>query len=137
MPTSLTRVVRFHATHRMWVAEWGEARNREVFGGLTEPHGHDYECTVTVSGPIDAFGMIVDLSLLDRILKEEVQTPLEGARLDRDVPTFRDGRPLPTCEALATLLFTRIALRLPQGVRLDRVRVAEDPTLYAECAGLD
>jgi hypothetical protein len=30
----------------------------------------------------------------------------------------------------------RGAARLPAGVPLDRVRIMEDPTLYADCTGL-
>jgi 6-pyruvoyltetrahydropterin/6-carboxytetrahydropterin synthase len=137
MPQSLTRAVRFHARHHLRVTAWGEAENQRRFGDLTEPHGHEYECRVTVSGPMDPEGMIMDLTLLDRILEEEVRRPLDGAHLNRDLAEFGEGRPLPTCEALATLLFARVAPRLPPGVRLDRLRVAEDPTLHADCTGLE
>jgi 6-pyruvoyltetrahydropterin/6-carboxytetrahydropterin synthase len=135
MPTTLTRRVRFHARHHMRVAAWDEAENQRRFGDLTRPHGHDYECSVTVSGPIDPHGMVVDLALLDQILEEAVRRPLEGPHLNRDLAEFGEGCPLPTCEALAALLFERVAGRLPAGVRLERLRVAEDPTLYADCTG--
>jgi 6-pyruvoyl-tetrahydropterin synthase len=80
--------------------------------------------------------MILDLTVLDRILTEEVVIPLDGKHLNLDVPAFAYGRALPTCEAIAAYLFSRIAARLPGGVVLDRVRVLEDPTLYADCTGL-
>jgi 6-pyruvoyltetrahydropterin/6-carboxytetrahydropterin synthase len=132
MPTSLTRVVRFHASHHLWVTAWDEAENRRRFGTLTEPHGHDYECSVTVGGTTDPQGMVVDLALLDQILEEEVRRPLEGRHLNRDLLTFAQGRPLPTCEALAEFLFEQVRRRLPAGVRLERLRVAEDQTLHAD-----
>ena len=137
MPTSLTRTIRFQARHYLRVAAWDEAENQRRFGTLTRPHGHDYECSVTVSGPVDPHGMILDLALLDRILEEVVRQPLDGSHLNRDLAEFAEGRPLPTCEALAALLFRRVATRLPAGVRLDRLRIAEDPTLYADCTGLE
>lgn len=138
MPTSLTRVVRFHATHHLWMADWSAERNRAAFGPLTEPHPHDYTCDVTVTGPVDdRSGMILDLTLLDRILVDEVRTPLEGRDLNRDIAEFAGGARIPTCEALAEYLFRRIAGRLPGGVRLTRVRVAEDPTLHADCTSID
>lgn len=138
MPTSLTRVVRFQAAHHLWRTDWPAAQNRAAFGPLTESHSHDYRCAVTVAGPVDArSGMLFDLALLDGILAEEVRAPLEGRDLNRDVPAFAGGAPIPTCEALAEYLFRRIAGRLPGGVRLTRVRVAEDATLHAECTGLD
>lgn len=33
-------------------------------------------------------------------------------------------------------LFPRIAARLPAGPALERVRIMEDPTLYADCTGV-
>jgi 6-pyruvoyltetrahydropterin/6-carboxytetrahydropterin synthase len=138
MPTSLTRVVRFHAMHHLWMADWSAERNRAAFGPLTESHAHDYTCAVTVSGAVDArSGMILDLALLDAILADEIHAPLEGRNLNRDVPAFADRAQIPTCEALAEFLFRRIAARLPGGARLTRVRVAEDATLHADCTGLD
>jgi 6-pyruvoyltetrahydropterin/6-carboxytetrahydropterin synthase len=119
MPASLTRAVGFHAVHRV---------DRQ-----TDLHGHDYRCAVTITGPLDESGMIVDLTLLDGILTEEVLQPFAGKNLNLDVPAFANGRPLPTCEAMATYLFGRIVPRLPAGVRLERVRIAEDATLYADC----
>jgi 6-pyruvoyltetrahydropterin/6-carboxytetrahydropterin synthase len=135
---SLTRTVGFRARHRYFRPDWSEARNREVFGSLAEPagHEHDYRCAVTVRGPTDQSGMILDLGLLDRILEEEVLTPFAGKYLNADVPAFNSGRPLPTCEAIAGYVFRRIAERLPAGVELERVRIMEDPTLYADCSGL-
>jgi 6-pyruvoyltetrahydropterin/6-carboxytetrahydropterin synthase len=138
MPVRLTRIIRFRAQHHYWVPSWTADRNREAFGRLSEPHPHDYSCEVTVSGPVDPqTGMVLDLGLLDRTLADEVLRPLHGSDLNRDVPDFAADRALPTCEALAIWLFRRIAPRMPHGVRLERVCVAEDPTLRAECTGLD
>lgn len=136
MEVSLTRTVSFPATHRMWRADWTEQENRAHFGPVADFHGHDYSCSVTVAGPVDATtGMLVDLGRLDALLREEVLQRLAGRRLNSDLPEFATGRPLPTCEALVSILYSRIAARLPSGLRLLRVRVAEDPTLYAECTG--
>jgi 6-pyruvoyltetrahydropterin/6-carboxytetrahydropterin synthase len=137
MTASLTRTVGFHAVHRYYRPEWSESRNREVFGSLADPpgHGHDYQCAVTVSGSVNEWGMIVDLSLLDRILAEEVVAPFAGKHLNLDVPAFAYGRTLPTCEAIAAYVYSRIVGRLPEGVLLERVRIAEDPALYADCTG--
>lgn len=116
-------------------SDWSESQNRAAFGPLAEYHGHEYECSVTVTGtPDPATGMIADLPRLDAILNEEVVERCSGQPLNT-LPEFASGRPLPTCEALASILYARIAARLPSGVRLLRVKVAEDPTLYAECTG--
>ena len=139
MAVALTRTVGFRAVHRLYRADWSPERNRAAFGPLSDPpgHPHDYRCAVTVTGPLDpAMGMVIDLVELDRILEEEVVVPLEGRNLNQDMPEFASGATLPTCEALASLLYRRIAPRLPAGVTLARVRVAEDATLHADCTGL-
>jgi 6-pyruvoyltetrahydropterin/6-carboxytetrahydropterin synthase len=136
---SLTRTVAFHALHRLYRPEWNEARNREVFGSVSDApgHGHEYRCAVTVRGQLDETGMIVDLALLDRILQDEVLAPFAGKHLNLDVPAFAYGKILPTCEAIAAYVFQRIGPRLPANLALERVRIMEDPTLYGDCTGLD
>ena len=139
MATSLSRVVGFRALHRMFRADWSEARNLDAFGALSDPsgHPHDYRCVVTVAGPIEASrGMVMDLVELDRILQAEIVAPFDGKYINRDLPEFADGRTLPTCEAIAGCIFLRVAARLPAGVVLERVRILEDPTLYADCTGV-
>jgi 6-pyruvoyltetrahydropterin/6-carboxytetrahydropterin synthase len=137
MALTLTRSVSFFARHRLYRPEWSAERNRAAFGPLSdEPgHGHDYTCAVTVRGAPDAPpDLLVDLAQLDAILREEVVEPCEGKYLNRDHPAF--ATTLPTCEALAAHFYARVAARLPAGARLERVRVSEDPTLYADCTGL-
>jgi len=132
----LTRAVTFRATHRMANPEWSDEENRRRFGPAADPpgHSHDYSCEVTVAGPVDErLAMVMDLSRLDAILNDEVIARFAGKQIERDLPALRGV--LPTCEALARDVFRRVAARLPTGVTLTRVRVAEDPTFYAECFG--
>lgn len=134
MTVRLTRAVSFRAHHRLFDPTLSAEANRARFGWTTEPHPHQYRCEVTVSGPVDArVPMVIDLATFDRILAEEVVGPLDGRHLHRDVPAFREV--LPTCEGIARELFRRVAGRLPAGVTLERVAVAEDETLHAECLG--
>jgi 6-pyruvoyltetrahydropterin/6-carboxytetrahydropterin synthase len=139
MPGSLSRVVGFRALHRLYRPDWTQARNRETFGPLSDApgHVHDYQCAVTVTGALEPLrGMVMDLVELDRILQEEVVARFDGRHLNLDVPEFAYGQTLPTCEALAAHVYARVAGRLPAGVSLERVRIAEDPTLYGECTGI-
>lgn len=139
MATSLSRAVGFRALHRFFRPDWSEARNLEAFGPLTAPpgHAHDYRCVVTVVGPTgDSRGMVMDLVELDRILHQEVVARFDGKHLNLDVPEFAYGRTLPTCEAIAAHVFLHLADRLPAGVALERVRILEDPALYADCTGV-
>jgi 6-pyruvoyltetrahydropterin/6-carboxytetrahydropterin synthase len=137
MPTvRLTRVVVFSAAHRYFRPDWSPEQNAEVFGACAEEHDHRYECHVTVAGPMDEeTAMILRLDDLDRVLGEEITERLDQKNINRDVPDFAPGKQLPTCEALAVHLWGRLEPRLPVGVRLERVRVQEDPSLFAEYDG--
>ncbi len=136
MALSLTRTVGFRASHHLARHDLTPAENRARFGPVAEPHAHDYTCAVTVTGaPDPGTGMLVDLAALDRLLADRVTGPLTGADLNRVVPVFRDGGQVATCEALAAWLYGELAGRLPDGLRLARVRVAEDATLHADCTG--
>ena len=131
LTSRLVRSVRFFALHHLRRPDWPDERNRAAFGPLADPagHGHDYEVTVSISGPLQ-YGMVMDLALLDRLL-HEVTGPLAGRHLNVDVPEFR-GERLPTCEAMAVYIYERLLPRLPVEVALDLVRVAEDDTLAGE-----
>ena len=135
MSLTLTRTVTFHALHRLYRPEWSADENRRAFGPLSEepPHGHEYRCDVTMSASPAPGDLLVDLAQLDAILHEEIVAPHDGRYLNREVPAF--ARTLPTCEAMAAHFFARLGARLPAGVRLERVRVSEDPTLHADCTG--
>ena len=81
--------------------------------------------------------MVMDLVLLDRILQEEVVGPLDGK-----APEPRRRRRSPTAHpadlrgARGARDLPRVTARLPAGVVLERVRILEDPTLYADCTGI-
>lgn len=134
----LTRVVPFAAAHRYFRAEWSAERNREVFGACAgeHGHGHSYECHVTVVGPMDRdTGMVMDLRELDAILSEEIAARFDHRFINHEVPEFGPDGLVPTGEALAVTIWGFLAKRLPDGVRLARVRVQEEPHLFAEYRG--
>lgn len=134
---SLTRTVTFRASHYLRIADVSDAENRARFGYTVDPHSHDYRCSVTVSGPpLPGLGAVIDLVTLDRILDEEVLRPFGGAPLNEALPPVARGEALAVGEVLAAWCFARVAARLPAGVRLERVRIAEDDTLHADCTGL-
>ena len=95
MIASLTRRVSFSAAHRYSRPEWNDAQNMATFGACAWPnfHGHSYVCDVTVSGPIDdTTGFVVDLGVLDKILKEQVTDRFDHRNINLDVPDFADGK---------------------------------------------
>lgn len=121
---SLTRAIAFHATHQF------------PEGGPADRHGHLYRIEVTVRAVIDSSRrMVMDLDTLDTILTREITHPLAGRHLNAAIPEFASSAQLPSCEALAAWCWRMIAPHLPAGAALERVRVAEDATLWADCTG--
>jgi len=139
MPTaSLTRRVSFSAAHRYSRPEWSDEKNAKTFGACAWPnfHGHSYVCDVSVSGPIDdETGFIVDLGVLDRILKEQVTDRFDHRNINLDVPEFADGKLVPTGENLARYIFDRVDEELPKPTKVVRVTVGEDDRLSATYSG--
>jgi 6-pyruvoyltetrahydropterin/6-carboxytetrahydropterin synthase len=127
-----TRRFTFAAGHRYWLDAWSAAENERRFGRLTVPHGHNYTVDVTVRGPIDELtGMVIDLGELKQIVTEAVVERFDHADLNADA-LFR-GR-VPTTENLAIVIWELLAPKLGSE-RLWRIRVWEDPTLYADYYG--
>ena len=132
----LTRVVGFDAAHRYFKPAWSAAQNAAAFGACANEHRHEYRCFVTVSGPVSPeTQMVIDLGAFDRILQDEIVARFDRRHINLDVPEFAYGKAVPTGEALAMYIWERVAGRLPRGVSLTRVRVQEDPDLYADYAG--
>src|SRR6516165_5151895 len=104
-PMLLSRTIHFNAGRSLWRKNWSAEKNRAVYGD-EGPHGygHNYLLEVSVEGRIDPeTSMIVNLTDLDRLLKEEVDLPLDHRNLNQDVPDFAD-RP-PTAENLAVWIW--------------------------------
>jgi 6-pyruvoyltetrahydropterin/6-carboxytetrahydropterin synthase len=108
----LSRTIHFNAGRSLWRPDWSAERNLAVYGD-EGPHGygHNYELEVAVEGAVEAAtGMVVNLTDLDRILKEEVDRPLDHRNLNRDVPGFE--RTPPTAENLAVWIWKRVGDRI-------------------------
>lgn len=122
---SLTRALTLHATHQL------------ASGGPVERHGHLYRIEVTLGAVIGgAQRRVVDLATLDALLTEVIAGPLAARHLNDVIPEFASGEQQPTCEALAAWCFRALDSRLPAQTALERVRVAEDAALWADCTGI-
>ncbi|MEX2182074.1 MAG: 6-carboxytetrahydropterin synthase [Gemmatimonadaceae bacterium] len=133
MRASLTRRITFSAGHRYHRPDWDDARNEAVFGSCVRPHGHTYVVDVTVSGPVDPLtGFCADLGALDRALRTAVVERLDHRDLVRDVAEFAEGEQIPTDENLAWWIARAVQDALGASPRVSRVRVAEEPGLWAE-----
>lgn len=108
----LSRTIYFNAGRSLWRKDWTPEKNRALYGEES-PHGygHNFTLEVAVEGPIDPeSAMVVNLTDLDRILKEEVDAPLDHKNLNRDVPGF--DRVPPTAENVASWIWRRVSARI-------------------------
>ncbi len=131
----LSRTIHFNAGRSLWRRDWSEEKNRAVYGD-EGPHGygHNYRLEVAVEGKIDAeTSMIVNLTDLDRVLKEEVDTPLDHKNLNRDLPDFE--KVPPTAENLAAWIWKRLEARIARErwpCRLAYLRLTLEPGFAVE-----
>jgi len=128
---TLTKRLEFCSSHRYHNPNWDEAKNRKVFGACNNvnTHGHNYLLEVTLCGEIDPVtGMIINLYDL-KLYLWEVLKEFDHKNLNLDTPYFHDR--IPTSENLAWTLW-ELLTKHPQLPALERIRLYEDDTLYAE-----
>jgi 6-pyruvoyltetrahydropterin/6-carboxytetrahydropterin synthase len=142
----LTRRYRFSASHRLYADSLSELENRAIFGKCANPfgHGHDYTLDVSVRGPLDEnTGRIVDLELLDGLVRDTILEPMEHSNLNVDIQEFQ-GELVPTTENLAVVVRDRIAQAwkpvfgnsaFPQAI-LDKIRIEETKRNIFEVSGI-
>jgi 6-pyruvoyltetrahydropterin/6-carboxytetrahydropterin synthase len=132
----LTRTIHFNAAHRLWNPAKSEEWNYATFGpgANLAGYGHNYSLEIAVAGTANAdTGMIVNLTDLDRILKEEVDRPLDHRHLNNEVAEFRDT--VPTAENLALWIWRRVEARLTTDgwpCRLSSLVLKVTPTFSVE-----
>lgn len=132
----LTRVERFNAAHKLWVKEWTEEENVNMFGKCANKnwHGHNYSLHVTVRGTPDPVkGFIIDAKKLSIIIKDRVIEDLDHSNLNLDVAWIPEGMQ-PTTENLTVLIWQRLEPFITEG-RLHCVKLIETETIYAEYYG--
>jgi 6-pyruvoyltetrahydropterin/6-carboxytetrahydropterin synthase len=90
------RKAHFNATHRLHNPSWSDDKNEHVFGKCNNEnyHGHNYNLTVKVTGPVDPdTGYVVDLKLLNEVIRDKVVERYDHKNLYLDVEDFRDLNP--------------------------------------------
>lgn len=137
----LSRTIHFNAGHRLYNPAKSEEWNRATYGDSASPsgYGHNYTLEVSVAGePAADSSMIVNLTDLDRILKEEVDRPLDHRNLNVEVPEFRTKAP--TAENLARWIWDKVAARIEKEkwpCRLAALTLKVTPTFSVELVAPD
>ena len=109
MKITVCRKAHFNAAHKLFNKKWSENENIKVFGKCSNEnfHGHNYELIVKIYGEIDkATGMVIDLSLLKKIIEKEVEEELDHKNLNLDIPYFK--KTIPTTENLAIYIWKKL-----------------------------
>src|SRR5712691_7745223 len=121
----LTRRYRFSASHRLDTPALTVEENRRVYGKCNNPygHGHDYVLDITVEGPLDASGQVLDRRALDALVAREVIGRLDHKNLNVDVPELAGA--VPTTENLASAIRQTLVKSWTLLARLKRVRISE------------
>lgn len=122
---TLTRRYRFAASHRLHTDALSVEENARLYGKCNNPfgHGHDYVLDVTVTGPVDPSGQIVNREALDALVREQVLVRLDHRNLNCDVPELRQK--VATTENLASAIEKMLTAQWTLPASLARVRISE------------
>jgi 6-pyruvoyltetrahydropterin/6-carboxytetrahydropterin synthase len=133
----VTRREHFNAAHKLWIPEWSDEKNTEVFGKCANPnwHGHNYNLFVTVKGePNPTTGFLIDLKHLSTIIKENIIDALDHKNLNLDVE-FMKGK-MSSTEILAIEIWKILApLITNDSVALHAVKLYETENNFVEYFG--
>jgi 6-pyruvoyltetrahydropterin/6-carboxytetrahydropterin synthase len=121
----LTRRYRFSASHRLNSDALTRDENARLYGKCNNPfgHGHDYVLDVSVEGPRDASGQIVDRGALDALVQDRVLAQVDHRNLNCDLPELQNQ--VATTENLAFAIERMLARDWTLPARLARVRISE------------
>lgn len=131
MKCIINRRAQFSAAHRYWLPELSVAENQAKFGAGSQfpGHGHNYVLYVSLEGEIDQYGMVMNLSEVKPVIREEITDQLDNAYLNEVWAEFQQT--LPTTENIARVIWQRLDSHLP----LVKIRLFEHPQLWADYQG--
>jgi len=121
----------FSAAHSYWLPAISTDENLLRFGkwARREPHGHNYQLQVTVSGEVDQrTGMVVNITDINYALKANVVDVLDGKYLNSEVSYFAANAP--TVENIARFLWNSLEPALPPDASMATAKVWEMDTLW-------
>ncbi len=133
MKVTVNRKGHFNAAHRLYNPNWDDDKNTAVFGKCSNPHfhGHNYEVVVSVTGNIDPeTGYVMDMKVLKKIIKEEIEEPYDHKNLNTQTYDFKDLNP--TAENICVVIHKNIKTRISTDLKL-KITLYETPRNFFEC----
>jgi 6-pyruvoyltetrahydropterin/6-carboxytetrahydropterin synthase len=119
MKVTVSRKAHFNAAHRLYNADWTDARNATVFGKCANPnyHGHNYELIVSVKGEIHPeTGFVMDMKLLKKLIESEIEEKFDHKNLNEEVPAFKTLNP--TAENIAVVIYNKLRPKIEAELEL-------------------
>jgi 6-pyruvoyltetrahydropterin/6-carboxytetrahydropterin synthase len=107
------RKAHFNAAHRLFNPKWSDEKNAEVFGKCSNPHyhGHNYDLIVSVTGEIEKeTGFVMDLSVLRRLIKSEIEEAFDHKNLNVEVAEFKNLNP--TVENISVVIYNKLRVKI-------------------------
>jgi 6-pyruvoyltetrahydropterin/6-carboxytetrahydropterin synthase len=135
MKVKVSRKAHFNAAHRLFVENWSDEKNQNLFGKCSNSnfHGHNYELIVDVRGEVDLVtGVVIDLKELKDIIKNEVEELLDHKNLNLDVPYFK--KVIPTAENICIFIWNILRDKISNDNELS-VTLYETPRNFVKYSG--
>lgn len=104
-----TKIFTFDSAHQL----------KDYDGACANLHGHTYVLHVSVKGPIQSDGLVIDFSIIKKVVKKNVLDILDHSYLN-------DYINQPSAENIAVWIWNKIAKKLP----LYEIKLWETPTSF-------
>ena len=135
MKVTVSRKAHFNAAHRLFVENWSDEKNKNLFGKCSNPnfHGHNYDLIVDVTGEVDQVtGVVIDLKELKDIIKNDVEELLDHKNLNLDVLYFK--KVIPTAENICIFIWNILRDKISEDNELS-VTLYETPRNFVKYSG--
>jgi len=135
MKVTVNRKAHFNAAHRLYNADWTDARNATVFGKCANPHyhGHNYELIVSVKGEINPeTGFVMDMKILKSLIEKEIEEQFDHKNLNEEVSEFKMLNP--TAENISVVIWNKLRSKIDTNLALS-ITLYETPRNFVTYSG--
>jgi 6-pyruvoyltetrahydropterin/6-carboxytetrahydropterin synthase len=135
MKVTVHRKAHFNAAHRLYNADWTDARNATVFGKCANPnyHGHNYDLIVAIKGEVHReTGFVMDMKVLKKLIEIEIEDQFDHKNLNEEVPEFKKLNP--TAENIAVVIWNKLRPKIDSNLEIS-ITLYETPRNYVTYSG--
>ncbi len=129
------RKAHFNAAHRLFLKDWSDVKNVEIFGKCSNPnyHGHNYELIVSLTGEIDKqTGFVYDLGKLKKLIRIEIEDAFDHKNLNVEVEEFKELNP--TAENISVVIYNKLRKYIPVNLDIE-ITLYETPRNFVSYSG--